>query len=127
MPRSLDLNELVVTVGTGMKIGPGDRRGVGIIALGRQAWVDVFAVEMMGGADFLDPADGTSQIHMIAREHQSAAATAEVRYRAAVFRSEPIARVHREQPELIELAALQARQHRIGCTRRVAVARRYVE
>src|SRR5579863_7707460 len=96
MPRSLDVDELVVAVGTGMKIGPGDGRGVGIIALGRQAWVDVFAVEMMRRADFLDPANGTSQVHMISCEHQSAAATAEVRYRPAVFRSEPVSSVYRE-------------------------------
>jgi hypothetical protein len=45
MNRSFDLDTLVVAVGPGVKIGPGDIAGVWIIALERKCRVDVLAVE----------------------------------------------------------------------------------
>jgi hypothetical protein len=64
---------------------------------------------------------------VIARDHQPAAEAAKARYPAAVFRRESIASVHREQPKLVEIALVQFRQHRIGGTWRIAIARRHFE
>src|SRR5450631_3924657 len=110
MNRSFYLDNLVVAIGPGVEIGPGDIGGVRIIALEWKVRVDVLAVEVVRRADSFKRADRTTQIHMISRDHQPATEATEVRYGPAVVLGEPVADVHREQPHLVEGASVQCRQ-----------------
>ncbi len=73
-------------------------------------------MEMVRRANSSKRADRATEIHMIARHHQTAAAISEPRDRLAVFRRQPVTDIHREQPELVKVRAIETREDRIRLT-----------
>jgi hypothetical protein len=58
---------------------------------------------------------------VIPRNHQAAALPAEAADRGAILLGQAVAGIHREQPELIEVALVQGREYGIRRAERVAI------
>ncbi len=71
MPLACDLDLLEVAVGTGMKTGPVDGLGVGVVPLERKAGVKVFRVKLMSRADATEIADRAAEVHVVPGHQQS--------------------------------------------------------
>lgn len=114
---------LVVAVRARVVVGPRDGSRERVVdALAIRIGLAVAAVEVMRGADAAQVAYRTAQVHVVARDHEAAAATAESADACAIFRCQAVAGVDGKEPELVEVRFIQRRQHGVGSRARRAVA-----
>src|SRR5262245_20719524 len=127
MERLDELDLLIVAVGARVKIGPGDRDRVRIVAYRRHRGIDIARVEMMSCTDTGEIADGTAQVHVVPREQHAAAFGAKRTDLADVFLGQAVPDIDREEPQLLVVAVLERGEQRIRRAERIAVPRRYLE
>src|ERR1700726_4133490 len=97
MQGTRDLDFLEIAVGARMKVRPGDGGRIGVVDLvpGRIR-IEAAGMEIMRLANAAECADGRSQIHVISRDQEATAVTAETGDALAVLYGQSIADVDRE-------------------------------
>ena len=66
-----------------------------------------FAVKIMGLAHAAQGAYRAAEVHMVARDEQAAASFTEPADRRTIFGSQPVARIDRKKPELVEVRPVE--------------------
>ena len=127
MNRFYSLDLLIVAVGAGVKIGPGNRDRVRIIPHFWSRWIHIPGVKMISRSNPSEVADGAPQIHVIPRDERAPTSGAKRIYPAAVLGKQAVPDIDREEPQLIIVAAIKIREKRIGRPERIAVPRRHVK
>src|SRR4051794_28666352 len=83
------------------------------------------SVEVVGRPYAAQIANRTSEVHVVAGDHEAITLPAEPADARAIFGGQAISDVHCEQPELIEVRLVQCRQERIALTATGAISGRH--
>ena len=79
-----------------------------LAVVGRRQRVDgIVRVKNMGGTERAQRADGTTQVHVIASNHQSTAPRAEPQQSRTICLVQAITGIDRKQPHLVVVAAVE--------------------
>jgi len=120
----VDEYRLIVAVGTGVEIGPGDGRGVQVIA--HRGRIDALFVELVDYADRPEPAQTAAQVLVVAGGEQPSAALAEPADRCGFGIGEAVPDVDGQQPQLVVAQLVDMTQDRVVAVAAGAVARDHV-
>src|SRR6185312_12778732 len=88
MDSSHNLHLLEIAVGAGMKVGPVDLHGVGVVSFQWHARVQIFGVEQMSGPNTAQVAYRATQIHVVPGDQQPATGSTELSNGCALLRGE---------------------------------------
>src|SRR5829696_9925158 len=118
-------DRLIIAVAARMVVGPVDVLGLTVVARApRLVRVLVLAVEEVCAADAAERAEGRAQILMVARGEDATAALSKAGDALTVGHGQPVAGVHGEEPQLVEVRRVEPAQNLVVAGRvRHAVAR----
>ena len=96
MRRPVGEHRLIVAVGAGVIVGPGNRRGVLVVAPGRR--VHRLVMELVDLPDRAETQQTSAQILVVARRQHTPTIAAKAHNRLGLGVRQPVTDVHRHQP-----------------------------
>src|SRR6185437_15527764 len=112
--RACNRDPLIVAVGAGMIVGPGNR-GVEYIVrnMPRSVGLWIFGVKEMRTADTAEGAQRGTEVFMVSRRHDAAATLAEPSYALTVCDGETVSHINCKKPQLVKVCRIQRAKDRI--------------
>src|SRR6476659_8093785 len=105
---------LIVAVGAGMIVGPGNRGVERIVRnMPRSVGLWIFGVKEVSTADTTQGAQRRTEVFVVSRSHDAAATLPETRDALTVGDGETVPHINCKQPELVEIRRIKRAKDRI--------------
>src|SRR6185437_3337457 len=121
------LHALEIAIRARLVVRPADAGRMRVVEAAAILAFRVDAVEVLRLADATEVAYGTAEVHVVARDQQSAAEFAKAADARAIGGRQAIAGVGREQPQLVESRIRKLRKDGVGLSATIPIARRHPE